>query len=89
MCISRFAQLPREEKEKIKIADLTVSEIKFVIEETVFSKEVDPLIAEMRFIRSLSMEKIADKIGYEQRRSVQLRLEDITERLQKTILKLI
>jgi hypothetical protein len=89
MCISRFAQLPREEKEKIKIADLTVSEIKFVIEETVFAKEVDPLIAEMRFIRSLSMEKIADKIGYEQRRSVQLRLEDITERLQKTILKLI
>ena len=89
MCISRFAQLPREEKEKVKIADLTVSEIKFVIEETVFAKEVDPLIAEMRFIRSLSMEKIADKIGYEQRRSVQLRLEDITERLQKTILKLI
>lgn len=89
MCISRFAQLPKEEKENIKIADLTVSEIKFVIEETVFAKEVDPLIAEMRFIRSLSMEKIADKIGYEQRRSVQLRLEDITERLQKTILKLI
>ena len=89
MCISRFAHLPREEKEKIKIADLTVSEIKFVIEETVFAKEVDPLIAEMRFIRSLSMEKIADKIGYEQRRSVQLRLEDITERLQKTILKVI
>lgn len=89
MCISRFAQLPREEKEKVKIADLTVSEIKFVIEETVFAKEVDPLIAEMRFIRSLSMEKIADKIGYEQRRSVQLRLEDITERLQNTILKLI
>ena len=89
MCISRFAHLPKEEKENIKIADLTVSEIKFVIEETVFAKEVDPLIAEMRFIRSLSMEKIADKIGYEQRRSVQLRLEDITERLQKTILKLI
>jgi hypothetical protein len=89
MCISRFATLPREEKEKVQISDLTVSEIKHVIEETVFAKEVDALIAEMRFIRSLSMEKIADKIGYEQRRSVQGRLEDITQRLQKTILKLI
>lgn len=89
MCISRFATLPREEKEKVQISDLTVSEIKHVIEETVFAKEVDSLIAEMRFIRSLSMEKIADKIGYEQRRSVQGRLEDITQRLQKTILKLI
>lgn len=89
MCISRFADLSREEKTNVKISDLTVSEIRFIIEETVFAKEVDPLIAEMRFIRSLSMEKIAEKIGYEQRRSVQLRLEDITERLQKTILKVI
>lgn len=89
MCISRFSHLPQEEKEKIQISDLTVSEIRNVIEETVFAKEVDSLIAEMRFIRSLSMEKIADKIGYEQRRSVQLRLDDITERLKKTILKLI
>lgn len=89
MCISRFADLSKEEKSKVQIADLTVSEIRFVIEETVFAKEVDALIADMRFIRSLSMEKIADKIGYEQRRSVQLRIEDITERLQKTILKLI
>ena len=36
----RFADLSKEEKKQLTIADFTVSEIRFIIEETVFAKEV-------------------------------------------------
>lgn len=85
----RFYGLSDEEKKNLKIDDFTVSEIRVIIDETVFAKEVDPLIAELRFIKSCSTERIADKIGYEQERSVRHRLEDIKARVYKTILKLI
>jgi hypothetical protein len=41
----RFADLSKEDKQKLTINDFTVSEIRFIIEETVFAKEVDALIA--------------------------------------------
>ena len=85
----RFYGLSIEEKKNLKIDDFTVSEIRVIIEETVFAKEVDPLIAELRFIRNCTIERITDKIGYEQERSVSHRLDDIKARMYKTILKLI
>lgn len=85
----RFAHLSKEEKANLTIADFTVSEIRFIISETVFAKEVDGLIAELRFIRSCSQAVIAEKIGYEQERSVQERLKSIKERMLNTIQKII
>lgn len=85
----RFADLSKEDKQKLTINDFTVSEIRFIIEETVFAKEVDVLIAELRFIRSCSHAVIAEKIGYEQERTVQERLKNIKERMLSTIQKIV
>jgi hypothetical protein len=85
----RFADLSKEQKANLTMTDLTVSEIRFIIIETVFAKEVDGLIAELRFIRSCSQAVIAEKIGYEQERSVQERLISIKERMLNTIQKII
>ena len=85
----RFADLSKEDKQKLTINDFTVSEIRFIIEETVFAKEVDALIAELRFIRSCSHAVIAEKIGYEQERTVQERLKNIKERISSTIQKIV
>ena len=85
----RFSGLSIEEKKNLKIDDFTVSEIRVIIEETVFAKEVDVLIAELRFIRSCSHAVIAEKIGYEQERTVQERLKNIKERMLSTIQKIV
>ena len=85
----RFLGLSPDEKLKLTIQDFTVSEIRVIIAETVFAKEVDALIAELRFIRSCSMATIAEKIDYEQERSVHVRIESITKRMNATIQKLL
>lgn len=88
MNFSRFEDLTKEEKEKITLNDLTVSEIKNVIEETVFSKEIDVDIAILRFAKNMTHEKIAERIDYH-KNTIQNRLIDIEKRLNKTIQKLL
>lgn len=84
----RFSKYTKEEKEKCRLADLTVSEIKTVISETQFAKEIDVEIATLRYTKHLSQEKIAEKVGY-QRKGIQYRLSDIEKRMNQTLQKII
>ena len=74
----------REEKEK-DFADFTVSELKEIISETILTEE-DRKIAEYRFIKLFTQDKISEKIGLDIR-TVQRRLTAIKTKLRKTINK--
>lgn len=88
MNLSRFENLTKEEKKNLSLSDFTVSEIKYIIEETVFAKEIDIEIALLRFTKNMAQEKIAERIGYG-KNTVCLRLNDIRKRLKETIDKLV
>lgn len=62
----RFARLPRRDIRKLTLNDFTVTEIRHLISETVLT-ERDIEIAEMRFIKLYTVEKIAERLGYDER----------------------
>lgn len=88
MSLDRFQKLSVKEKNKITIHALTTSELMLVINETIFSKEIDRKIAKYKFIKSMSNERVAEKVGY-QTNSVQRRISEIEYRLNTTLQRLI
>ncbi len=87
MGMSRFQDLSKEDKLKLTFDDLTVSEIRDIIEETVLSNE-NKKIAELRFIKAYTIEKIAEKMGFD-KRTIKSRVSCITKKLLKTISKMV
>ena len=72
---------------KLTFDDFTVSEIRYIIEETVLT-EVDQKIAELRFIKKLSIERIAEVMGYD-KKTIFNHSNTIKEKLLKTIQKIL
>lgn len=87
MGLSRFQDLSKEDKMKLTFDDFTVSEIRYIIEETVLT-ESDQRIAELRFIKKLSIERIAEVMGYD-KKTIFLHGNAIKEKLLKTIQKIL
>ena len=88
MNTTRFNELSKQEKFALTIKDLTVTELAEVIEETLFSKEIDKEIAKYRFLKFMSLERTAEEVGYDWK-SVQKRLPHIQEQLNSTIHKIV
>lgn len=86
MGLNRFQHLTEEQKQNLTFDDFTVSELREIINETVLSKE-NKQIAEMRFIQALTIEKIAEKMGFD-KRTIKSRIASIKRKLQKTINKM-
>lgn len=87
MGLERFCGITKEEKNNLTFDDFTVSELRVIIDETVLSSE-NKKIAELRFIKALTVEKIAEKMNFE-KRTISTRISDIKKKLQKTINKMI
>lgn len=87
MGLERFGGITKEEKSNLTFDDFTVSELRVIIDETVLSSE-NKKIAELRFIKALTVEKIAEKMNFE-KRTISTRISDIKKKLQKTINKMI
>ena len=87
MGLSRFQDLSKEDKMKLTFDDFTVSEIRYIIEETVLT-EADQKIAELRFIKQLSIERIAEVMGYD-KKTIFNHSNTIKEKLLKTIQKIL
>ncbi len=86
MEFERIKTMSKEERANLIIADLTMSEMKAVIAETILTDE-NIKIAELRFLRLFTAEKIADKLGYDQR-TIAHRIQFIKERLKNTIMNI-
>lgn len=84
MEFERIKTMSKEERANLIIADLTMSEMKAVIAETILTDE-NIKIAELRFLKLYTAEKIADKLGYDQR-TIANRIKFIKERLKNTIM---
>ena len=88
MDTKRFEKLSNEEKNALTVNDFTVSELTEIISETIFDKEIDRDIAIYRFVKSCTIERTAEKIGYEWK-TIQKRIPIIREKLNKTIKMLV
>lgn len=86
MEFERIKTMSKEERANLIIADLTMSEMKAVIAETILTDE-NIKIAELRFLRLFTAEKTADKLGYDQR-TIAHRIQFIKERLKNTIMNI-
>ena len=64
--------------------DLRASELIAVIDDTIFRKETDKEIAINVYVRSMTVEKCAELVGYDWK-TVQKRLPIIEDRLNHTI----
>ena len=84
MEFERIRRLTKEERLELKLEDLTMSEMKAVIGETILTSE-NIKIAELRFLKLCTAEKIAEKLGYDDR-TIASRIKFIKERLRNTIL---
>ncbi len=84
MDLERIRGLTREERITLILEDLTMSEMKAVIGETILTEE-NIKIAELRFLKLYTAEKIAERLGYDDR-TVTNRIKFIKERLKNTIL---
>ena len=84
MDLERIRSLSKAEREAIIFADLTMSEMKAVINETILTEE-NIKIAELRFLKLYTAEKIAEKLGYDDR-TIAHRIQFIKERLKNTIM---
>jgi hypothetical protein len=84
MDLERIRTLTKEERIATNLEDLTMSEMKAVIAETILMEE-NIKIAELRFLKLYTAEKIADKLGYDQR-TIANRIKFIKERLKNTIM---
>lgn len=86
MELERIRRLTKEEREHLNIDDLTMSEMKAVIEETILS-ETNFKIAKYRFLQLKDAETIGEKLGYDSR-TVAARIKFIKERLKNTIINI-
>lgn len=84
MDLERIRRLSKEERENIILADLTMSEMRAVINETILSDE-NLKIAELRFLKLYTAERIAEKLGYDDR-TIANHIKFIKERLKNTIM---
>lgn len=84
MDLERIRSLNREERIELKLEDLTMSEMTAVINETILTDE-NRKIAELRFLKLYTAEKIAEKLGYDDR-TIAHRISFIKERLKNTIM---
>lgn len=84
MELERIRGLTREERITLILEDLTMSEMKAVIAETILTEE-NIKIAELRFLKLYTAEKIGERLGYDDR-TVANRIKFIKERLKNTIL---
>ena len=84
MEFERIRRLTQDERAELKLEDLTMSEMKSVIGETILTDE-NIKIAELRFLKLCTAEKIAEKLGYDDR-TIASRIRFIKERLRNTIL---
>ena len=86
MELERIRKLSKEERAELLLADLTMSEMKAVLQETILSKE-NFEIAKLRFLKLCTAEKIADTLGYDQR-TIAHRIQFIKDRLKNTIMNI-
>lgn len=86
MELERIRKLSKEERAELLLADLTMSEMKAVLQETILSKE-NFEIAKLRFLKLYTAEKIADTLGYDQR-TIAHRIQFIKDRLKNTIMNI-
>ena len=84
MDLVRIRSLSKEERANLILADLTMSEMRAVINETILTDE-NIKIAEYRFLKLYTAEKIAEKLGYDDR-TIAHRISFIKERLKNTIM---
>ena len=84
MDLERIRRLSKEERIELKLEDLTMSEMTAVINETILTDE-NRKIAGLRFLKLYTAEKIAEKLGYDDR-TIAHRLQFIKERLKNTIM---
>lgn len=84
MDLERIRRLSKEERENIILADLTMSEMRAVINETILSDE-NLKIAELRFLKLYTAERIAENLGYDDR-TIANHIKFIKERLKNTIM---
>ena len=84
MELERIRWLTREERITLILEDLTMSEMKAVIAETILTEE-NIKIAELRFLKLYTAERIAERLGYDDR-TVANRIKFIKERLRNTIM---
>lgn len=85
--LERFTGISKEEKEKLTFDDFTVTEIKFLIEETVLSDR-DRKIAELILCREFTNERVAHKLGFDDK-TIGKAAREAEEKIKKTILKVI
>ena len=84
MELERIRRLTREERIALLLEDLTMSEMKAVIAETILTDE-NIKIAELRFLKLYTGERIAEKLGYDDR-TIANRIKFIKDRLRNTIM---
>lgn len=84
MELERIRRLTREERIALLLEDLTMSEMKAVIAETILTDE-NIKIAELRFLKLYTAERIAENLGYDDR-TIAHRIKFIKDRLRNTIM---
>lgn len=83
----RFNGITKEEKANLTFDDFTVSEIKYLIEETVLSDR-DRQIAELKLCRAFTVERICSKLDYDDK-TIETAVLKIKEKVKKTIQKVL
>lgn len=86
MELERILQLTKEERTNLPLEDLLKSEMQAIINETILTDE-NIKIAEMRFLKLMNGEKIAECLGYDSR-TMQARIKFIKERLRNTLINI-
>lgn len=84
MELERIRRLNKEERENLKLEDLTMSEMEAVIAETILC-EKNRKIAVLRFLKLSTFDQISETLGYDER-TVAAKVKFIKERLKNTIL---
>lgn len=83
----RFNGITKEEKEALTFDDFTVSELKYLIDETVLNDR-DRHIAELKLCRAFTIERICNKFDYDSK-TIDAAVVKIKEKVKKTILKVL
>ena len=83
----RFKGITKEEKAALTFDDFTVSEIKYLIEETVLNDR-DRQIAELKLCRAFTIDRICSKFDYDDK-TISDAVAKIKEKVKKTILKVL
>lgn len=86
MELERIRRLTEQQRRELLLEDLTMSEMKAVIAETILTEE-NIKIAELRFLKLYTGEKIAERLGYDDR-TIANRIKFIKDRLRNTIVNI-